>query len=101
MNDSEPVSVPKKRKQDPRGGATIGSVGRKIPHRQIHVIDETGESLGTMHRADVIKIMDEKGLKLVLLSERQDPPVYRLMSGKQVHEEQLKLREKQKAKAGM
>lgn len=101
MGDSEPVSEPKKKKQDPRSGATISSVGRKIPQRQIHVISETGESLGTMHRADVIKIMDDKGLKLVLLSERQDPPVYRLMSGKQVHEEQLKLREKQKAKSGM
>ncbi|TNN48223.1 Caspase-8 [Liparis tanakae] len=46
-------------------------------------------------------ILDEQGLKLVLLSESKDPPVYRLMSGKQTHEEQLKLREKQKAKVGM
>lgn len=53
-----------------------------------------------MHRADVIRIMDEQGLKLVLLSELKDPPVYQLMSGKQIHEEQLKLRDKQKAKAG-
>lgn len=99
VGDSEQISAPKK-KNNPRNGAMIGSVGRKIPQRQIHVISEAGESLGTMHRADVIKIMDEKGLKLVLLSESQDPPVYRLMSGKQVHEEQLKLREKQKAKSG-
>ncbi|XP_075893812.1 translation initiation factor IF-3, mitochondrial [Nelusetta ayraudi] len=99
VEDCEQTSEPKKKKHDPRGGATIGSVGRKIPQRQIHVISEAGESLGTMHRADVIKLMDEKGLKLVLLSERQDPPVYRLMSGKQMHEEQLKQREKQKAKS--
>lgn len=99
--DSEQIPVPKKKKHDPRANATISTVGRKIPQRHIHVISETGESLGTMHRADVIKIMDEKGLKLVLLSASKDPPVYRLMSGKQVHEEQLKLREKQKAKAGM
>lgn len=101
VEDCEQTSEPKKKKHDPRGGATIGSVGRKIPQRQIHVISEAGESLGTMHRADVIKLMDEKGLKLVLLSERQDPPVYRLMSGKQMHEEQLKQREKQKAKSGV
>lgn len=99
--DSEEIPVPKKKKHDPRANAAISTVGRKIPQRHIHVISETGESLGTMHRADVIRIMDEKGLKLVLLSASKDPPVYRLMSGKQVHEEQLKLREKQKAKAGM
>lgn len=56
--------------------------------------------MGTMHRADVIRILDEKGLKLVLLSEHKDPPLYQLMTGKQIHEEQLKLREKQKSKAG-
>lgn len=101
VNDTEQTPAPKKKKQDPRGHATISSVGRKIPHRLIQVISETGDNLGAMHRADVIRIMDEQGLKLVLLSEHKDPPVYRLMSGKQIHEEQLKLREKQKAKPGM
>ncbi|XP_078130565.1 translation initiation factor IF-3, mitochondrial isoform X2 [Sander vitreus] len=98
-DDTEQTAAPKKKKQDPRGHATISTVGRKIPQREIQVISETGENLGTMHRTDVIRVMDEQGLKLVLLSERKDPPVYRLMSGKQIHEEQLKLREKQKAKA--
>ena len=100
-DDTEQTAAPKKKKPDPRGHATISAVGRKIPQREIQVISETGENLGIMHRADVIRVMDEQGLKLVLLSERKDPPVYRLMSGKQIHEEQLKLREKQKAKAGM
>ncbi|KAM6991738.1 LOW QUALITY PROTEIN: translation initiation factor IF-3, mitochondrial [Tautogolabrus adspersus] len=99
VDDTDQTPAPKKKKQNPRGNATITSVGRKIPQREIQVISETGENLGTMHRADVIRVMDEQGLKLVLLSENKDPPVYRLMSGKQIHEEQLKLREKQKAKA--
>ncbi|XP_028460220.1 translation initiation factor IF-3, mitochondrial isoform X3 [Perca flavescens] len=99
VDNTEQTAAPKKKKPDPRGHATISAVGRKIPQREIQVISETGENLGTMHRADVIRVMDEQGLKLVLLSERKDPPVYRLMSGKQIHEEQLKLREKQKAKA--
>ncbi|XP_026173975.1 translation initiation factor IF-3, mitochondrial [Mastacembelus armatus] len=98
-DDTEQTPAPNKKKQDPRAHATISSVGRKIPQRLIQVISETGENLGTMHRSDVIRIMDEQDLKLVLLSEHKDPPVYRLMSGKQIHEEQLKLREKQKAKA--
>lgn len=101
VEDTQQDPAPKKKKQDPRARATISSVGRKIPQRQLQVISETGENLGVMHRADVIRIMDEQDLKLVLLSEHKDPPVYRLMTGKQIHEEQMKLWEKQKAKAGI
>ncbi|XP_066476701.1 translation initiation factor IF-3, mitochondrial [Tiliqua scincoides] len=88
---------PKGKKLNPNARKTIGSVGRRIPHRIIQLIDEHGENQGAMHRADVIRILDERELKLVLLTETADPPVYRLMSGQQIHEERLKLREKQKA----
>ncbi|XP_043929210.1 translation initiation factor IF-3, mitochondrial [Protopterus annectens] len=87
----------KHKKEDPRARKTIGSIGRKIHHRIIHVLNENGEDLGNIHRAEVIRIMDERGLKLVPMKENADPPVYRLMTGKQIHEEQMKLREKQKA----
>ncbi|XP_057679433.1 translation initiation factor IF-3, mitochondrial isoform X2 [Corythoichthys intestinalis] len=97
--DSNPSPAVKRKKQDPRARDTITSVGRKISARQIQVISEAGEDMGVLHRADVLRIMDEKGLKLVLLSEQKDPPVYRLMSGKQIHEEQMKMGEKQKTKA--
>lgn len=90
----------KKKTQDLRARATFTAVGRKIPQRLIQVISDMGDHLGTMHRSDAIRIMDETGLKLVLLSEHKDPPLYKLMTGKQIHEEQLKLREKQKSKAG-
>ncbi|XP_028839101.1 translation initiation factor IF-3, mitochondrial [Denticeps clupeoides] len=99
-NEGEQSVERKKKKQDPRARITIGSVGRKIHHRHILVLGEAGENMGTMHRADVLRLMDEKGLKLVSVNENSDPPVFRLMSGKQIHEEQMKLREKQKAKTG-
>lgn len=56
-----------------------------------------------MHRAEALKLMDQHGLKLVLLRENAEPPVYRLMTGQQIHEEQLKRAEKKKAspKPGM
>ncbi|CAL8314578.1 unnamed protein product [Lota lota] len=92
------VPPPKKKKQDPWARASIGSVGRKIQQRLLQVIGVGGESLGNMHRSDAIRLMDEQGLKLVLVDDAADPPLYQLMSGKQIHEEQLKLREKQKAK---
>ncbi|XP_072301496.1 translation initiation factor IF-3, mitochondrial isoform X2 [Eucyclogobius newberryi] len=96
--ETEETPTAKKKKPSGHGNASMSSVGRRIPHRLIQVIGESGDNMGTLHRADVLKMMDEQGLKLVLLSESQDPPVYRLMSGKQIHEEQLRLREKQKAK---
>ncbi|XP_075448322.1 translation initiation factor IF-3, mitochondrial [Ascaphus truei] len=96
QEDEQGVKPNKKKKEDPNAKKVIGSVGRKIPYRQVHVFNYNGEDLGTMHRADVIRIMDEQGLKLVPVRENADPPVYRLLTGKQIHEEQLKLREKQK-----
>ncbi|NWI52572.1 IF3M factor, partial [Calyptomena viridis] len=88
---------------EPKRQAAFGSVGRRIPYRILHVISQDGESLGNMHRAEALKLMDQHGLKLVLLRENVDPPVYRLMTGQQIHEEQLKRAEKQKAspKQGM
>ncbi|NWZ44058.1 IF3M factor, partial [Brachypodius atriceps] len=87
----------------PKRKAAFGSVGRRIPYRILHVINQDGESLGNMHRAEALRLMDEHGLKLVLLRENVEPPVYRLMTGQQIHEEQLKLAEKKKAspKPGM
>ncbi|KAJ7409587.1 Translation initiation factor IF-3, mitochondrial [Willisornis vidua] len=50
-----------------------------------------------MHRAEALKLMDRHDLKLVLLQENVEPPVYRLMTGQQIHEEQLRRAEKKKA----
>ncbi|KAE8627416.1 hypothetical protein XENTR_v10006981 [Xenopus tropicalis] len=90
----------KKKKEDPNARKVFGSIGRKIPYRLIHVFNDNGEDLGNMHRADVIRIMDEQGLKLVPIRENADPPIYKLLTGKQIHEEQLKIREKQKLSSG-
>ncbi|XP_074541564.1 translation initiation factor IF-3, mitochondrial [Halichoeres trimaculatus] len=99
VDDTEETSEPKKKKHSPKASSTISSAGRLIPQREIQVISETGEDLGTMHRSDAMRMMDERGLKLVLLNDNKDPAVYQLMSGKQIHEEQLKLREKKKGKS--
>lgn len=101
VGGTEQAPAPKTKKQKPNAQGSISSIGRKIPQSQIQVISVSGEDLGVLHRADVIRIMDKEGLKLVVLSEDKDPPLYRLMSGKQIHEEQLKQRENKKAKAGV
>lgn len=91
----------KNKKLDPRARVTISSVGRKIGQRHIHLIGADGEDLGVKHRADVIRLLDQTDLKLVAVNDSCDPPVYKLMKGKEIHEEQLKLREKQKDKKGV
>ncbi|KAG6929244.1 mitochondrial translational initiation factor 3, partial [Chelydra serpentina] len=98
----EAEKKPEGKGKKPNAPKTFGSIGRKIPQRILHVISENGDSLGNMHRGDVIRLMNERDLKLVPLRENEEPPVYRLMTGKQIYEEQLKRREKQKAssKAG-
>lgn len=99
---AQPFCTAEKSHREPKQKAAFGSVGRRIPYRILHVLNQDGESLGNMHRADALRLMDQHGLKLVLLRENVEPPVYRLMTGQQIHEEQLKRAEKKKAssKAG-
>ncbi|XP_064297171.1 translation initiation factor IF-3, mitochondrial isoform X1 [Phalacrocorax carbo] len=99
---TQPFCTAEKSHTEPKRKA-FGSIGRRIPHRILHIINQDGESLGSMHRAEALKLMDQHDLKLVLLRENVEPPVYRLMTGQQIHEEQLKRAEKKKAspKAGM
>ncbi|XP_071592503.1 translation initiation factor IF-3, mitochondrial [Heliangelus exortis] len=93
---TQPFCTAEKSPTDPKKKAAFGSVGRRIPHRILHLINQDGESLGNVHRAEALKLMDQHGLKLVLLQENAEPPVYRLMTGQQIHEEQLKRAEKKK-----
>ncbi|KAM6140809.1 translation initiation factor IF-3, mitochondrial isoform 1-T2 [Pterocles gutturalis] len=94
---TQPFCTDEKSHTETKSKAAFGSVGRRIPHRILHLINQDGESLGNMHRAEALRLMDEHDLKLVLLHENADPPVYRLMTGQQIHEEQLKRAEKKKA----
>ncbi|XP_063187832.1 translation initiation factor IF-3, mitochondrial [Chroicocephalus ridibundus] len=100
---TQPFCTAEKSHRELKTKAAFGSVGRRIPYRILHVINQDGESLGNMHRAEALKLMDQHDLKLVLLRENAEPPVYRLMTGQQIHEEQLRRAEKKKAspKTGM
>ncbi|XP_044143034.1 translation initiation factor IF-3, mitochondrial-like [Bufo gargarizans] len=74
----------------------IGHVGRLIPYKMIQVLDQDGKDMGKMLKRDVIRVMEKENLKLVTVSQNADPPVYKLLTGKELHEEQLKLRDQQK-----
>ncbi|KAI5759522.1 unnamed protein product [Gulo gulo] len=83
----------KKKKSEP----AFNSIGRKIHERVIHVLDEAGNDLGNMHRADVIRLMNERDLRLVKRDSGAESPQYQLLTGAQIHKEQLRLRELEKA----
>ncbi|CAK7321960.1 Translation initiation factor IF-3, mitochondrial [Vulpes lagopus] len=83
----------KKTKNDP----AFSNIGRKIHERVIHVLDEAGNDLGSMHRAEVIRLMAERDLRLVKRDSGSEPAQYQLLSGLQIHEERLQLREMEKA----
>ncbi|XP_027444928.1 translation initiation factor IF-3, mitochondrial [Zalophus californianus] len=84
----------KKKKSEP----AFSNIGRKIHERVIHVLDEAGNDLGNMHRADVIRLMNERDLRLVKRDSGVEPPQYQLLTGAQIHKEQLRLRELEKAR---
>lgn len=84
----------KKKKSEP----AFSNIGRKIHERVIHVLDEAGNDLGNMHRADVIRLMNERDLRLVKRDSGMEPPQYQLLTGAQIHKEQLRLRELEKAR---
>ncbi|XP_012505350.1 PREDICTED: LOW QUALITY PROTEIN: translation initiation factor IF-3, mitochondrial [Propithecus coquereli] len=86
------------RKKKKKDGTTFSNIGRKINERIIHVLDEKGNDLGNMHRADVIRLLDERDLRLVQRNPSAEPPEYQLMTGIQIHEERLRLREREKAR---
>ncbi|XP_004435337.1 PREDICTED: translation initiation factor IF-3, mitochondrial [Ceratotherium simum simum] len=86
------------RKKKKRSETDFSNVGRKISERIIHVLDEKGNDLGNMHRANVIRLMDERDLRLVKRNTSAEPPEYQLMTGVQIHEERMRLREREKAR---
>ena len=80
-----------------KNATAFSSVGRKINERIIHVLDEQGNDLGHMHRANVIRLMAERGLRLVQRDASAEPPQYQLLTGAQIHQERLRLREAERA----
>ncbi|XP_012326501.3 translation initiation factor IF-3, mitochondrial [Aotus nancymaae] len=84
-------------KSKKKNGTAFSNTGRKISQRIIHVFDEKGNDLGNMHRADVIKLMEKQELRLVQRNASTEPAEYQLMTGVQIHQERLRLREMGKA----
>lgn len=90
--DTQDEKMPKR-----MNGTDFSNIGRKIHDRIIHVLDEKGNDLGNMHRAAVIRLMDERDLRLVKRCSDAQPPEYQLLTGAQIHAERLQLRSEARA----
>ncbi len=83
--------ISKKAQQD------LPNINERIRFPQVRVVDSTGEQLGIMTPRDAMVIADEKNLDLVLVSDKADPPVCRIMDyGKYKFEQEKKAREARK-----
>jgi translation initiation factor IF-3 len=86
-----PVALTKRNQQD------LPNINERIRFPQIRVVDNDGSQLGIMAPRDALKIAEEKELDLVLVSDKADPPVCRIMNyGKFKFEQEKKAREARK-----
>lgn len=72
-----------------------------IRAKEVRVISETGEQLGVMNIFAAIDLAKSRGLDLIQVTEKVDPPVCRISNyGKYLYQQQKKERKMAKPKGG-
>jgi translation initiation factor IF-3 len=80
-----------------RPNRDLPAINERIRFPKIRVIDADGAQLGIMSPREAMQIAEEKELDLVLVSDKADPPVCRVMDyGKFKFEQEKKAREAKK-----
>lgn len=75
----------------------LPTINERIRYPEIRVIDTDGGQLGIMQPSEALRMAQEKDLDLVLLSDKAEPPVCRIMDyGKFKFEQEKKAREARK-----
>lgn len=83
--------------KDKKARRDLPQINERIRFPKIRVIDTDGGQLGILSPNEARKIAEEKGLDLVLVSEKSDPPVCRVMDyGKYKFEQEKKKKEAKK-----
>ena len=57
----------------------LPNINDRISYPQLRVVDADGEQLGVIDREKALEVARERELDLVLVSEKADPPVCRIM----------------------
>jgi translation initiation factor IF-3 len=75
----------------------LPTINERIRFPKIRVIDTDGSQLGILSPREALRMAEEKELDLVLVSDKADPPVCRIMDyGKFKFEQEKKAREARK-----
>ena len=75
----------------------LPQINERIRFPKIRAIDTDGTQLGVISPQEALRIAEEKELDLVLVSDKADPPVCRIMDyGKYKFEQEKKAREQRK-----
>ncbi len=82
---------------DKRRQRDLPQINERIRFPKIRVIDTDGAQLGIITPQEALRVAEEKELDLVLVSDKADPPVCRIMDyGKFKFEQEKKAREARK-----
>ena len=75
----------------------LPNINERISYPTLRVVDADGTQLGIISREEALKVAGERELDLVLVSEKADPPVCRVMDyGKYKFEQEKKAKEAKK-----
>lgn len=80
-----------------RRSRDLPQINERIRFPKIRAIDTDGNQLGIISPSEALRMAEEKDLDLVLVSDKADPPVCRIMDyGKYKFEQEKKVREAKK-----
>ena len=75
----------------------LPNINERIKYPQLRVVDSDGKQLGVIDRIKALEIATQRELDLVLVSEKANPPVCRIMDyGKYKFEQEKKAKETKK-----
>jgi len=75
----------------------LPNINERIKYPQLRVVDSDGKQLGIIDRLEALEIASQRELDLVLVSEKANPPVCRIMDyGKYKFEQEKKAKEARK-----
>ena len=75
----------------------LPNINERIKYPQLRVVDSDGKQLGVIDRSKALEIASQRELDLVLVSEKANPPVCRIMDyGKYKFEQEKKAKEARK-----
>lgn len=85
------------RKRQPRNSRNLPQINDNISFPKVRIIDTDGEQLGVFSPKEGMRLAEERDLDLVLVSDKADPPVCKIMDyGKFKYEKEKKEREAKK-----